>query len=122
MTEPFVPPELRLSDDDSYLVGIQRQHYVKIVPNQGSGDYTFGGTRQIEFNFNHGEATDWTQSYLNVDVEFSDVSSNMTLVSDCIDRVEFYIDSQEIFSTTASQNRKLINYLLLGEANNNWYD
>lgn len=122
MTEPFVPAELRLGDDEEYLVGIQKQSYVKVTPNQGSSGYTPTGTRQIEFNFNHGEATDFQQCYLKFDLEYSDVSSNMTLVSDCIERVEMYVDSQEIFTTTSSESRKLINYLLLGETNKNWYD
>lgn len=122
MTEPFVPPELKLGDDTEYLVGVQKQSYVKITPNQGSSGYTPSGTRQIEFNFNHGDATDFQQCYLKFDLEYSDNNSNMTLVSDCVERIEMYVDSQEIFTTTSSESRKLINYLLLGEANKSWYD
>lgn len=122
MTEPFVPPSMQLSDSSEYLVGVQKQQYVQVTPNQGSNGYTPSGTRQIEFSYNHGEATDFAQTYLRFEVEYSDLSSNMTMVSDCIQRVEFYADSQEIFTTTSSDSRKLINYLLLAEANKSWYD
>jgi hypothetical protein len=118
--QAFVPASLKLGDDDNYLVGIQRQNFVRVNPNGGVSGYTPAGTRQIEFNFNHGEATDFAHSYLQFDLALT-AQTNMSLASDWISRVEFYVDSQEIFSTVGANSRKLINLLLLGEVNGDWY-
>jgi hypothetical protein len=119
--EPFVPANLRLGDDETYLVGVQRQNYVRINPNGGASGYTPAGTRQIEFNWNHGEAVDFAHSYLSFNIAYSANHTNMTLASDWISRVELYVDSQEIFTTVGQESRKLINLMLLGEVDGDWY-
>ena len=119
--EPFVPASLKLGDDEQYLVGVQRQNFVRINPNGGVSGYSPATTRQVEFNWNHGEACDFAHSYLQFNIAYSHNHTNMSLASDWISRVELYVDSQEIFTTTGAESRKLINLLLLGEVDGSWY-
>ena len=125
---PHIPSELELSDTASYLVGKQRDTYVDVIPNQGTSGYRPDGTSRVEFVWSHGDCIDPTMSYLKFNLNYilangnADTESNMTLASDWIRQVEFYIDSQEVFSTSATQgSRSLINFMLMSEGNGDWY-
>lgn len=118
----FVPDELRLSSDDSYLLGVQQRQQQKIVPSQGSNGYRYEGTNQIEFNWSHGDATDlattmlvftWKPTTGNNDT--LDASASIAMASDVVDRVEFYIDSTEVLSSTNTEISKVQNILMFSE-------
>jgi hypothetical protein len=118
----FVPDELRLSSDDSYLLGVQQRQQQKIVPSQGSNGYRYEGTNQIEFNWSHGDATDLATTLLVFNWKPTtgnnttlDASASVAMASDVIDRVEFYIDSTEVLSSTNTQISVVQNILMFSE-------
>jgi len=118
----FVPDELRLSSGDSYLLGVQQRQQNKIVPSQGSNGYRHEATNQIEFNWSHGDATDLATTML-VFNWLATTGNNTTLdnlgsvsmASDVVDRVEFYIDSTEVLSSTNTEISRVQNILMFSE-------
>lgn len=118
----FVPDELRLSSDDSFLLGVQQRQQQKIVPSQGSNNYRYEGTNQVEFNWSHGDATDLATTMLCFNLlqttgnnNTRSVTSSISMASDVIDRVEFYIDSTEVLSSTNTQISVVQNILMFSE-------
>ncbi len=118
----FVPDELRLSSDDSYLLGVQQRQQNKIVPSQGSNGYRYEGTNQIEFNWSHGDATDLATTMLvfnwlatTGNNTTRDTAGSVSMASDVVDRVEFYIDSTEVLSSTNTQISTVQNILMFSE-------
>jgi hypothetical protein len=122
---PYVPEELKLDTSEQVLMGVQQRVQNKIVPSQGSQNYSYDGNNQIEFQWTHGDACDLSTTLLYFTVAFSGTTSaNIRLrsASDIVDKVEFYIDNTEVFTSTNMNLSMVQNILMLSEFPKDYFE
>lgn len=129
--EPYTPAEMRLGDEEAFLVGIQNRKQQKINPSSGSaGPFRFEGTNQIEFQWTHSDGVDlgstvlyfkWTPTTA-VNGDTLDNSGCLSQASDIIDRVEFTIDNTEVLNSTNRSLSVVQNILMFSEYNNDYFN
>lgn len=125
--EPFVPEELKLDTSEQFLMGVQHRSQQKITPSQGqSGPYSPEGDNQIEFQWTHGDATDFASTVLMCNLAFTtsgDVNDiNINTASDLIDRIEFYVDGTEVISSVNSNVSLVQNALMYSEFTRDYFE
>lgn len=119
---PFVPEELKLDTSEQILMGVQQKVQNKIVPSQGSNNYSYAGTNQIEFQWTHGDAVDLSTTLLYCTVSMTHANDRIRAVSDLVDKVEFYIDNTEVFTSTNNNLSMVQNLLMLSEFPKDYFE
>lgn len=122
---PYVPEELKLDTSEQVLMGVQQRVQNKIVPSQGSQNYSYDGNNQIEFQWTHGDACDLSSTLLYFTVAFSGTTPNnirLRSASDIVDKVEFYIDNTEVFTSTNMNLSMVQNILMLSEFPKDYFE
>lgn len=129
--EPYTPAEMRLGDEEAFLVGIQNRKQQKINPSSGSaGPFRYEGTNQIEFQWTHSDGVDlgstvlyfkWTPTTA-ANGDTLDASASLSQASDIFDRVEFTIDNTEVLNSTNRSLSVVQNILMFSEYNNDYFD
>lgn len=126
---PFVPEELKLDTSEQFLMGVQHRSQQKIVPSQGqSGPYSPKSDSQIEFQWTHGDATDFASTVLMCNVNFvtgtggtvGDITINSA--SDLIDRIEFHVDGTEVISSVNTNVSLVQNALMYSEFTRDYFE
>lgn len=125
--EPFVPEELKLDTSEQFLMGVQHRSQQKITPSQGqSGPYSPEGDNQIEFQWTHGDATDFASTVLMCNLAFTTSGTagdiNINTASDLIDRIEFYVDGTEVLSSVNTNVSLVQNALMYSEFTRDYFN
>lgn len=129
--EPYTPAEMRLGDDEAFLVGIQNRKQQKINPSSGSaGPFRFEGTNQIEFQWTHSDGIDLGSTVLYfkwtpvtaANGDSVDTNGSLSQASDIFDRVEFTIDNTEVLNSTNRSLSVVQNILMFSEYNNDYFN
>lgn len=125
----FVPDEMKLGNKESVLVGVDSTREIQVINVNGlASSFSYSGNNQIEFTFTSSESIDLTNSYFEADLKFllangaPDTLAKMNNFADMVDRVEFYVDSQQIFSSTSREISVVQNILLMNEGSRNYFE
>lgn len=126
---PFVPREMRLQPKEAYLAGLQYRSVRRQYPSSGQNGYT-SQNNTIEFTFSESDGISLRDTVLqfqasyftNATQDTEDASASMTSAIDFIDRIEFFVGSTSVVSTTTSKSRMLCHLLMKNElSHDGWF-
>jgi hypothetical protein len=127
--DTFVPQEARLGNKESVLVGVEMTREIQVINVNGlAATFQPEGNNQIEFTWTSSESNDFANSYVEFDFQYRkadgniDPSACLNNFADCIDRVELYLDSQQLFSTSSREISLIQNLLLVSEASKHYLE
>lgn len=127
--ETFIPQEARLGNKEAVLVGVEMTREIQVINVNGlAATFQPEGNNQIEFTWTSSESNDFANSYVECDLQYRladgtpDVNAFMNNFADCIDRVEVYLDSQQLFSTSSREISLIQNLLLVSEASKHYLE
>lgn len=125
----YVPSEARLGSKEAVLVGVEATREIQVINVNGlASTFTYGGNNQIEFSWTSSESNDFANSYFEADLRLNlangnyDDNASLNNFADMIDRVELYIDSQQVFSTTSREISLIQNLLLMNEGSKSYLE
>jgi hypothetical protein len=127
--ETFVPEQMKLGSKEAVLVGVEGSNEIAVINVNGLASvFTPEGNSQIEFSFTSPESLDFANSYFEADFQYRlangsvDVNGLCNNFADLIDRVEMYIDSQQVFSTSSREISLIQNLLLVSEGSKSYLE
>lgn len=126
---PFVPREMRLQPKEQYLAGLQYRSVRRQYPQAGQNGYN-ESNNTIEFTFSESDGISLRDTVLQFKAEYftndtfgtADASASVASAIDFVDRIEFFVGSTNVLSTTVAKMRMLCNILMKNElSNDGWY-